>query len=37
MSTQDPALADISFEPPVPPNDRMTEEEYVAWAYRTRV
>ncbi len=33
MSTQDPALADVSFAPPLPPRERMTEEEYVAWAF----
>jgi Uma2 family endonuclease len=33
MSTQDPAITDVSFAPPVPPSERMTEEDYVAWAF----
>jgi Uma2 family endonuclease len=33
MATQDPSLADVSFAPPIPPSERMTEDKYVAWAF----
>ena len=33
MATQDPSLADASFSLPIPPSERMTEDEYVAWAF----
>ena len=33
MATQNQPLADVSFELPIPPSERMTEDEYVAWAF----
>ena len=33
MATQDPSLADVSLALPIPPSERMTEDEYVAWAF----